>query len=400
MNKHLNSAKETKSTYILLLLTLSLLSAFGPFITDLYLPALPRLTAYFNTSASNVQLSLSLSMFGLALGQLLIGPLSDKYGRKSPLLICMWLFVISTVACLFSWDIYSFVVFRLIQGMAGAGGVVLSKSIPTDMFTGTELAKYLAIISAINGIAPVVSPVIGGVLLQFTNWKGVFIVLLGIGFIILLLSYRLKESLHVEKRSNKSAFSTFIALGKVFKNPTYAYNTFTIAMAAVVLFSYIASSPFIIQEHYGYSPLIFSFWFSINSISIVFGSALSMRFKQPKNSIITGSLGFLIMGLATSFCLYQNMSFIFFETCLMGVLFFFGLILPSSIAIALDSERQNAGAASAAIGAIIFFAGSICSPLVGIGNILHSTAICILTGVTLTALFCFLARRNEIKRLR
>jgi DHA1 family bicyclomycin/chloramphenicol resistance-like MFS transporter len=121
MNKHLHSTKETKSTYILLLLTLSLLSAFGPFVTDLYLPALPRLTEYFNTSASNVQLSLSLSMFGLALGQLLIGPLSDKYGRKSPLLICMWFFVISTIACLFSWDIYSFVVFRLIQGMAGAG---------------------------------------------------------------------------------------------------------------------------------------------------------------------------------------------------------------------------------------------------------------------------------------
>ena len=225
----------------LLLITLALLSAFGPFVTDLYLPALPSLTKYFQTSTSNVQLSLSLSMLGLALGQLLIGPLSDKYGRKSPLLVCMWIFLISTIACLFSWDIYSFVFFRLIQGMAGAGGVVLSKSIPTDMFTGKDLAKYIAIISAINGIAPIVSPVIGGILLEFTDWKSAFWVLLGLGALILFLSYRLKESLPNDKRSNKSTLSTFKTLGKVFKNPTYTFNTFTLVMSAVVLFSYIAS---------------------------------------------------------------------------------------------------------------------------------------------------------------
>ncbi len=239
------NTRSRKSSSLLVLITLALLSAFGPFITDLYLPALPSLTNYFNTSTANVQLSLSLSMFGLALGQLLIGPLSDKYGRKKPLLICMWVFVVSTIACMFSWDIYSFVFFRLIQGMAGAGGVVLSKSIPTDMFSGKELAKYIAIISAINGIAPVLSPVIGGLLLEFTSWKGVFIVLLGLGIIILLLSYSLKESLPSEKRNNKSAFSTFISLGKVFRNPSYVYNTFTLVMASVVLFSYIAASPFL-----------------------------------------------------------------------------------------------------------------------------------------------------------
>jgi len=189
----------------------------------------------------------------------------------------------------------------LIQGMAGAGGVVLSKSIPTDMFTGKELAKYIAIISAINGIAPVISPVIGGLLLQFTNWKGIFIVLLGIGVVILILSYFLKESLPVEKRSNKSTFSTFISLGKVFRNPTYVYNTFTLVMAAVVLFSYIAASPFIIQEHYGYSPLIFSLCFALNSLGIVVGSIISMRFKQTKNSIIVGSSGLFVFSLATAF---------------------------------------------------------------------------------------------------
>jgi len=166
-------------------------------------------------------------------------------------------------------------------------------------------------------------------------------------------------------------------------------------MASVVLFSYIASSPFIIQEHYGYSPLVFSFCFSLNAIGIAAGSALSMRFKETKNSIIVGSSGLLISALLTAFCLFNNMPFIYFESCLVILMMFFGLLLPSCTALALDSERKNAGAASAIIGSLTFLVGSICSPLVGIGNLLHSTAICIVTGALLAALFCFLARRNE-----
>lgn len=396
MNKYESegTVAKRKTSSLFVLITLGLLSAFGPFVTDLYLPALPTLTDYFNTSASSVQLSLSLSMLGLALGQVLIGPVSDKYGRRKPLLLCMWLFVFSTLACLFSWDIFSFVAFRLIQGIAGAGGVVLSKSIPTDMFSGKELAKYLAIISAINGIAPVISPVLGGVLLEFTNWKGMFIVLLGLGIVILVLSYSLKESLPLAKRNNKNTFSTFVSLGRVFRNPTYAYNTFTIVMAAVVLFSYIASSPFIIQEHYGFSPLVFSLCFSLNSMAIVAGSILSMRFKQPKHSIVAGSTGLLVFAMVTAFCLYRDMPFVYFEGALMLMLIFLGLIFPAATALALDSERDRAGAASAAIGALTFLAGSICTPLVGMGNLMHSTALCLLSGAILSALFSFLARRD------
>lgn len=393
-------ASDKKEPSLFILITLALLSAFGPFVTDLYLPALPSLADFFETSASTVNLSLSLSMLGLAFGQVIIGPFSDKYGRKKPLLICMWLFVISTVACLFSWDIYSFVAFRLIQGIAGAGGVVLSKSIPTDISSGKELAKYLAIISAINGIAPVVSPVLGGVMLEFTNWKGMFVLLLILGVLILSLSYKLKETLPMAKRNNKKAIATFASLGKVFRNPTYTYNTFTIIMAAVVLFSYIASSPFIIQEHFGFSPLVYSLCFAINAAAIGAGSLLSMKFNQPKYSIMVGSSGLLIFALATAFCLYFELPFVWFESSLMFLLLCIGLVLPAATALAMDAERDNAGAASAVIGSLTFFAGSICTPLVGMGNLLHSTAICLLTGATLTVFFCFIARKNETKKIQ
>ena len=390
--------QENKAPTLFLLVTLALLSAFGPFVTDLYLPALPTLTGYFETSTAIVQLSLSLSMLGLALGQVLIGPISDKYGRKKPLLFCMWLFVFSTIACLFSWDIYSFVAFRLLQGIAGAGGVVLSKSIPTDMFTGKELAKYLAIISAINSIAPVVSPVLGGILLEFTNWKGTFVLLLVLGFIILILTYKLQESLPLAKRSNKKAITTFVSLAKVFRNPTYTFNAFTMIMAAIVLFSYIASSPFIIQEHYGFSPLVFSLCFALNASAIGMGSVLSMRFKHPKDSLMAGSSGLLIFAIATAVCLYMDVPFVWFESMLMVMLVFLGLVFPAATALAMDSERENAGAASAVIGALTFLAGSISTPIVGMGNLLHSTAICLVTGASLAALFCVLARKNEIRK--
>ena len=163
---------------IFLLILLGSLTAFGPLVTDMYLPSLPSMTDYFGTQASMVQLGLTSSMIGLALRQLFFGPLSDWYGRRPPLLVAMSLFIVSTVCCIFSATIEGFIFFRLIQGIAGAGGIVVSRSIATDRFTGKELAKAMAIIGAINGIAPVASPVLGGFLTDSIGWKGIFIVLL------------------------------------------------------------------------------------------------------------------------------------------------------------------------------------------------------------------------------
>ena len=139
-----------------LLLFLGVLSAFGPFIMDMYLPTLPAMADFFQTSSSMVQLGLTTSMIGLAAGQLIFGPLSDKYGRRSPLLLAMILFLLATLGCIFSHTISLFVLSRFLQGIAGAGGVVISRSIATDEYSGHQLAGMLAIIGGINGIATVV----------------------------------------------------------------------------------------------------------------------------------------------------------------------------------------------------------------------------------------------------
>lgn len=163
---------------VFLCLTLGLLTAFGPFVTDFYLPAMPSMAADLKTSPQLVSLSITMGMIGLALGQLLVGPLSDKYGRRGPLLASLAIFIVASLACLFAPDIQTLNVLRVFQGLGGAGGIVLSKSMSTDMYSGEELAKFMAVLAAINGIAPVSAPVIGGLLMSVTGWRGIFAVLL------------------------------------------------------------------------------------------------------------------------------------------------------------------------------------------------------------------------------
>lgn len=167
-------SKYGKKYLIYLYLLLGALAAFPPLVTDMYLPALPVMTAEFNTVPSAVQMSLAACILGLAVGQLIFGPLSDKWGRK-PLLKCaLLLFILATVASIFSPTIEVLNICRFFQGLGGAGGVVLSRSVATDCYSGRELAKTLAIIGAINGIAPVTAPVIGGLFSESIGWKGIF----------------------------------------------------------------------------------------------------------------------------------------------------------------------------------------------------------------------------------
>lgn len=206
-----------------LLVLLGMLTAFGPFVTDMYLPSLPSMEAYFATTSSMVQLGLTFSMIGLAVGQIIFGPLSDKYGRRPLLLASMWLFIISTVACVFAPTIFVFVVLRLLQGIGGAGGIVISRSIATDRYGGKELAKMLAVIGAINGIAPVTAPVIGGLLTEHVGWQGIFGVLLALGLVLLAGCFRFRESLPLSRRSSKGLLHTFGSFKTIVRNRRYLF---------------------------------------------------------------------------------------------------------------------------------------------------------------------------------
>lgn len=192
--------KSLISYSVFLFILLGALTAFGPLVTDMYLPALPGMANYFSTTASMVQLGLTTSMIGLAVGQLIFGPLSDKFGRRPLLLASMLVFIVSTLLCIYSPNIETFIALRLLQGIAGAGGIVISRSVATDMFSGKELAKSMAIIGAINGVAPVAAPVLGGFFTDIIGWRGIFWILLGIGILLLMAVVRFRESLKPENR--------------------------------------------------------------------------------------------------------------------------------------------------------------------------------------------------------
>lgn len=356
-----------------LLILLGMLTAFGPFVTDMYLPTLPAMTGYFHTSSSLVQMGLTTSMIGLAVGQLFFGPLSDKYGRRLPLLLALWLFLIATLLCIFATNISQFIAMRFLQGIAGAGGIVISRSVATDRFAGQDLARMLALIGAVNGVAPVVAPIVGGTCSDSIGWRGIFCILLVLGLLLLAGGYRLRETLPAERRSHVSWGDLARSFGTVARNRRYRAYMLQLGFAQGVLFANIASSPFIVQQHYGFSAFEFSICFAVNAIAIGTAAALSVRFRSPEQCTRTGCIGMLLFAVAEAAALASGCGFWLYESLLFALLFSMGLTFTSSTALAMDAAREQAGTASALLGAVCFAFGGLVSPLVGMGNTLLST---------------------------
>ena len=362
---------------LFLVLLLGVLSAFGPFVVDLYLPSLPQLASFFETSASMTQLTLTTAMIGLAVGQLLLGPLSDKFGRKIPLIISLVIYIISTVLIVYAPNIEAMIVLRVIQGLSSAGSVVISRAIATDLYRGREMTRFFGLLMTINGIAPIISPILGSLLLEYISWKGVFVFLALIGVIVLLFCFRLKESLSVENRLQGSIFATFSTFGVIIKNRLFMSYVGIESFLLGAMFAYIAASPFILQSFYGLSAFIFSLCFGANGAALVIGSNVGGKMSNGK-ALAIGVLGFVVVALYTIAVLLLQPHWLFVEIGFFAMLLLMGMTFPAISTLAMESERQYAGSASALLGFAPFFLGGVVSPLVGIGNIFYSTALVIL----------------------
>lgn len=366
-----------RNSKLFLVLFLGTLSAFGPFVTDLYLPALPLMSNYFSASTSTIQLTLTGSMVGLALGQLLIGPISDKLGRKKPLIISLIVYLISTVAIIILPNIYAMIILRFIQGISSAGAVVISRAVSTDLYKGREMAQFFALLMAVNGLAPILSPVLGSLLLELTDWRGIFIALAIIGIIIIIIaSLKFHESLAEQKRLNVPITKTYHSIVLVSQNKLFTALVFIQGFALAAMFAYIAASPFILQTHYNLSAISYSLCFGLNGFAIVLGSKISGRFNEKKG-IKLGLTMMLIISIYLAIVLSLMLPFLFVEVGFFLLLLGLGLILPAGSALAMGLERKRAGSASALFGFLPFFLGGIVSPLVGIGNIFYSSSIAI-----------------------
>lgn len=363
---------------IFLLCYLAALGAFGSLVNDLYLPTLPQMRADFHASRSVIQLGLSFGMIGLGLGELYWGPLSDKIGRKPVLYMSLSLFMIAAAISVFSPDISFFLVCRLVQGLGGSGAILLARTIPADDYHGRELAKIMALVGAINGIAPVAGPLFGGVMASTLGWRGVFAVLAGLGALMILLGFRIPESLPPDRRKNGSLLKVMEEFSPLCHNRHFMIHILLKGAALGALFSYISAGPFIIEEHYGFSAFQFGLIFGGNAMSIVFGSMLSIKFSTMKKAAVIGTAGMTFFAVTEGIALYFVDSFLVFEGLIIPMLFCAGMVFSSANTLAMNEGSHFAGSASALLGLSGYVFGCIVSPLVGMGNILRSTSIALI----------------------
>lgn len=382
-----------------LLIILGNLTAFGPFVTDFYLPCLPELTSYFSAPASIIQTSLTAGMLGLAAGQLFIGPVADKYGRRKPLLFCLLLFVFATLGCMLAADIRPFIFFRLLQGLTGASGLVISKAIVADTFTGRDLARYFAILAAVQGAAPIVAPVLGGAAFSLSSWQGAFGVLGAWGIGLWCACRKLKESLRREDRLQIPVWSSFRCYLPIVRNGNYIAMNLLQGFSSAALMAYISASPFIFQRHFGLSPMQYSICFACNAVGLVTGSGAVMKIADLRKATALSVIGLLATSLLASAALYSGWAFALFEILLFSMLFCVGMLTPVAITRALDTVTENRGAATALLGAVPFLLGGIAAPLTGIGDMIRSTTLLLAACSVICLLLWLLSRRTGEKAI-
>lgn len=390
-----NTKPVKTNSRLFLLIVMGMMSAFGPFVTDFYLPGLPALAVYFDTTTSWVQLSLTSSMLGLAGGQLLIGPASDRYGRKRPLVLSMVLFIVSTAACLLAWNIESFVFFRVFQGIAGAGGVVISKSVAADLYQGRELNDFFSLLMVINGLAPIVAPVVGGFVMKYTDWQGIFFILLAVGVVLFVISTGFCESLPEHRRIPGSVFNSFAKFVPLVRNSGFMHFVLIQMVSMGVFFTYIASSPFLIQDYFHLDAFAYSVCFAVNASGMIVGSRVTSRFSSVFTALQVGVIGLFFSSLAFVAVLVFGGAFYWMEALLFAMMGFLGMILPTSTSLALTLERKNAGGASAVIGFFLFLFGAVVSPLTGFGNMIASISVMTLVCCVLALFFLFVAKKRS-----
>lgn len=379
--------------FTFLVIYLAGLSAFGSFVNDMYLPSLPEMTHFFGCSASTVQLGLTFGMIGLGVGQLILGPFSDKYGRKRVLIISLLVFCIGAVASVFARTILFFLVCRLVQGLGASGGYFLARTIPTDIYHGRTLAKTMAIVGAINGFAPASAPVIGGFVSARFGWQGVFVVLAVFAVVLLCFSRRLKETLPPARRSAGSVWRAFGGYFALARNYRFMVHVTLKGAALGLLFAYLSSAPFIMQTHFGYSQTLFGCIVGGNALCVAAGSMVALKFRKLKRGAVVGGWALMVTALAESVTMLTVDDFWTYELLLLPMLFSMGMIFTVGNTLAMNEGRSDAGDASAVIGVVGYVFGAVVAPVVGAGDIMRSTALTFVVLAAVTLVFSVLSRR-------
>ncbi|RFS82687.1 Bcr/CflA family efflux MFS transporter [Actinomadura spongiicola] len=356
-----------------MIMVLGALTAVAPLSIDMYLPALPSLAEDLGTGPVQTQLTLTACIVGLAIGQGVAGPLSDAFGRRRPLLIGMAAYAVASLLCVAAPTVETLIALRLVQGATGAAGIVIARAIVQDLYDGVAAAKFFALLMLVNGLAPILAPAVGGQLLRLMPWPGVFAVLAGIGVALFLASLAgLGETLPPGRRQTGGLRATAATFRTLVADRSFVGHGLASGLAFAAMFTYIAGSPFVLQDIYGLSPQAFSLVFGVNSVGIVAAGQVSgvlagrvalRRLLGVGLAIVAaGAIGLLAVVLAGG-GLYPVLTALFLVAAGQG------LIGPNATALALSGRPpQVAGTASALLGVSQFALGGAAAPLAGIAG--------------------------------
>lgn len=351
---------------------LALLTAVAPLSIDMYLPAFPAMAAEFGTSASAIQFTLTSFMVGLASGQLIIGPLSDRFGRRPLMLAGTFVCILAGVACAVAPNIAALTAFRFVQGFSGAAGVVLSRAVVADRAHGAVAARAFSLMMIINGAAPVLAPLIGGSLMGLIGWRGVFWILAGLAVAMFLgVVAVLPETRPKDRRHTGGVTAMLSDARSVLTNRGYIGYTLAFAFGFTVMFAYISASPFVLQNVLGLSPLHYSFAFAANAAGIVIVNAVNARIvsRFGQRRLLHLGIGLLVL-FSVLLVVDALLGPVLWASLLLlwGAVASLGLVAANATSLALDQVRHAAGTGSAVLGALQFGLAALVSPIAGLGG--------------------------------
>lgn len=337
---------------------IAFLSAFIPLSTDIYLPALPHMVESFNTNVSMINLTLILFFIFYAIGTMFWGPLSDKYGRKPILFIGMIIYTTSSILCIFSGNVYQLILFRVLQSIGCGAATAVSIAIVKEVYSGQKRLTILAVVQSMGMISPIISPVVGAIILSTLSWRGVFVVLAIIGILALAGSIAMEET--IEERSTGSILKSIGRLRVVASNKEFIILLLTFSMISIPMMSYITASSFIYVDGFGLSEKVYSYYFAANAVFFLLGPLLSVKLSKHynRNSLITACyIVTSISGLLL--CTIGNLGPWIFALSLIPASLFGSIMGPPRTNLMLEQVKGDNGAVSSLISCSITFFGSI-----------------------------------------
>jgi MFS transporter, DHA1 family, multidrug resistance protein len=361
------------------------LTAFGPLSIDMYLPGLPSLRASLDAPAWAVQLTLTACLAGLALGQIVAGPLSDRFGRRRPLLAGVTAYAAASLLCALAPSVLVLVVLRLVQGIAGAAGIVIARAVVRDLHSGAAAARVFSALMLVTGAAPILAPVLGGQVLTVTSWRGVFVVLAGIAVLLVAAAAAvLPETLPPERRRPGGVAGTLQTFARLLTDRGFVGYALACGLAFGAMFAYISGSPFVLQDIYGASAQLFSVMFACNALGLVASSQVNRALVgrvAPRTILRTAVTVQAVAGAALLASVALGLGIVPIVALLFVVVASIGFVMPNATALALADHPHVAGSASGLLGVLQFSVGAATAPLVGVAG--GDTALPMATAIAL-----------------